>query len=92
LHYIQRLRPEEIKVDKSFVQSADTDKDSRSIVSFTVGLANSMGIEVVAEGVETELQLEVLREMGRDITVQGYLYSKPLGFDELKRRIGRGQL
>lgn len=85
LHYIQRLRPDEIKVDKSFVQTADMDKDSRSIVSFTVGLAHSMGIEVVAEGVETPQQLNVLQALGSDITVQGYLYSKPLTFDAFTR-------
>lgn len=83
LHYIQKLHPHEIKVDKSFVQSSDTDEDSRNIVAFTVGLAHSMGMSIVAEGVETEQQLEVLRGMG-EMTIQGYLYSRPLPFDKFK--------
>lgn len=80
LHYIQRLQPREIKIDRSFVQTAVNDENSRNIISFTVGLAQSMGIDVVAEGVETTEQLEVLRAFDK-VTIQGYLYSKPLPFE-----------
>ena len=79
LHYIQRLHPDELKIDKSFIQSAEHDEDSRNIVAFTVGLARSMGLEVVAEGVENRRQLEILREYD-NITVQGFFYSKPVPF------------
>ena len=80
LHYIQKLRPDELKIDKSFVQTSDTDEDSRNIVSFTVGLAKSMGIEIVAEGVENHHQLDILSGYG-DITIQGFIYSKPVSFE-----------
>jgi diguanylate cyclase (GGDEF)-like protein/PAS domain S-box-containing protein len=84
LHYIQKLHPNEIKIDKSFVQTCDTDEDSRNIIKFTVGLAHSMGMEVVAEGVETTQQLALLRENG-DVTIQGYLYSRPMAFADFSR-------
>jgi len=83
LHYIQKIHPDEIKVDQSFVQLADIDEDSKNIVQFTVGLANSMELDIVAEGVETQAQLDVLKQMG-DMHIQGYLYSKPLTFEQLK--------
>ncbi|MCU7836668.1 MAG: EAL domain-containing protein [gamma proteobacterium symbiont of Taylorina sp.] len=84
LHYIQKIHPDEIKVDQSFVQLSDVDEDSKNIILFTVGLAKSMEIDIVAEGVETQAQLDILKLMG-DMTIQGYLYSKPITFDELKR-------
>ncbi len=88
LHYIQKIHPDEIKVDKSFVDSIETDEDSRNIISFTVGLAQSMNMEVVAEGVESEEQLALLKRYG-EITIQGYLYSKPLPFEEFRARLKR---
>lgn len=81
LQYIQQLRPQEIKIESSFVQGAASDENSRNIISFAVGLAQSMGITVVAEGVETQEQLDMLRAFD-GITIQGYLYSKPLPFPE----------
>jgi diguanylate cyclase (GGDEF)-like protein/PAS domain S-box-containing protein len=84
LHYIQKIHPDEIKVDQSFVQLTDVDEDSRNIIAFTVGLAKSMKMEIVAEGVETQAQLNVLKSIG-DMIIQGYLYSKPVAVEELKK-------
>ena len=77
LNYIQKIHPSEIKVDQSFVRDMLTDQDSRSIITFTVNLANSMDMEVVAEGVETETQRAELEKMGQ-IKMQGYLLAKPM--------------
>ncbi len=88
LHYIQKIHPDEIKVDKSFIDAIETDEDSRNIIAYTIGLARSMGMEVVAEGVETEAQLALLKRHG-EVTIQGYLYSKPLPFEELRERLLR---
>jgi diguanylate cyclase (GGDEF)-like protein len=80
LSYIQKISPAEIKIDQRFVGSMTTENDSRNIVHFTHGLAHSMGIDVVAEGVETEAQLIALQAIG-DIKIQGYLLSRPLAFE-----------
>ena len=77
LSYIQSIRPSEIKIDKEFVSTILTADYSRNIVSFILGLAKSIDIEVVAEGVETTEQLNTLREMG-NMKIQGYLFAKPL--------------
>lgn len=82
LNYIQKIRPAEIKVDQSFVGKMLTDRDSHSIVEFTLGLASSMGMEVVAEGVETEAQRQELQRLG-NIKLQGYLLSRPIPLEQM---------
>jgi diguanylate cyclase (GGDEF)-like protein len=83
LSYLKRLRPNQLKIDRSFVNDAATDNDSRAIVKGVVGLANALGLTVVAEGVETAEQLLFLRESGCH-TLQGYLIAKPLPVDQLE--------
>jgi diguanylate cyclase (GGDEF)-like protein/PAS domain S-box-containing protein len=77
LNYIQKIHPSEIKVDQSFVRDMLTNPDSRSIISFTISLAESMEMEVVAEGVETEMQRAELEKMGK-LKLQGFLLGKPM--------------
>jgi EAL domain-containing protein (putative c-di-GMP-specific phosphodiesterase class I) len=84
LSYMQKISPAEVKIDQRFVGTMIENDNSRSIVVFTHGLAQSMGIDVVAEGVETAEQLAALTEVGEDIKIQGYLLSKPLVFDDFK--------
>jgi diguanylate cyclase (GGDEF)-like protein/PAS domain S-box-containing protein len=84
LSYMQKISPAEVKIDQRFIANMIDNDNSRSIVKFTHGLAQSMGIEVVAEGVETAEQLAALTEVGEDIKIQGYLLSKPLVFDDFK--------
>jgi EAL domain-containing protein (putative c-di-GMP-specific phosphodiesterase class I) len=79
--YIQKIRPSEIKIDQGFVSKMLTDEDSRSIIQFTLGLAQSMGIEVVAEGVETRAQQQALQAMGT-IKLQGFLLSRPVVLEQ----------
>jgi len=76
----------ELKVDKSFVDDITTNSKTQSIVNATVILAKSLGLKVVAEGVETQEQLDLVKEIGCTV-VQGYIYSKPLTFDQLEKYV-----
>ncbi len=73
----------EIKIDKYFVDSVETDERVEAIVHSVVSLARRLGIFAVAEGVETAGQLEKLRELGCDV-VQGYTLARPMRADDLQ--------
>src|SRR5438034_7483103 len=77
LTYLQRLPVEEIKIDRSFVGQLAKDEGSAAIVRATIELAGSLGLEVVAEGVEDEATLQILMQLGCS-TAQGYHISRPL--------------
>lgn len=81
LSYLKRLPADAIKVDKSFVGGLGEDVEDTAIVRMIIELAHTLGMEVVAEGVETEEQAALLKEMGCDFG-QGYLFSKPLPPEE----------
>ena len=66
-----------LKLDMKFVQNYSEADNSRSILSFVIGLAKWMNLYVIAEGVETQEQADMLTEMGCD-QFQGYLYAKPM--------------
>jgi diguanylate cyclase (GGDEF)-like protein/PAS domain S-box-containing protein len=77
LSYLHRFPFDTVKIDRSFVSRMSTDKDCRSIVETIITLANKLGKSIVAEGVETELQREMLLEFSCEYG-QGYLFSKPV--------------
>lgn len=77
LHYLKRLPLDELKIDKSFVRDVLVDENDAAIVSTITTLGNSLGLKVVAEGVETVLQRNFLLENGCQ-SFQGYLFSPPL--------------
>jgi diguanylate cyclase (GGDEF)-like protein len=83
LSYLKRLRPNQLKIDRSFVSDSGNDADSRAIVQGVVGLAKALGLTVVAEGIETQEQLIFLRDSGCHV-VQGYLLGRPLAADALE--------
>ncbi len=85
LSYVQKIKPAEIKVDQSFVSKMLAHKDSYNIVSFTVGLARSLGIAVVAEGVELEEQRAALQALG-EVKIQGYLLGRPMPLEDFIAR------
>jgi diguanylate cyclase (GGDEF)-like protein len=76
LSYLRRLPIDSLKIDRSFVRGLGNEADDDSIVTSVIDLARSLGVSVVAEGVETEEQLAGLRARGCD-TVQGYLFARP---------------
>ncbi|BAL25713.1 EAL domain-containing protein [Azoarcus sp. KH32C] len=81
LGYLSRFPIDQLKIDRSFVTDIVSDPSSAIIATSVIGLAHRMGIEVVAEGVETEPQLGYLRKNRCD-KMQGYLFSKPVTADE----------
>jgi EAL domain-containing protein (putative c-di-GMP-specific phosphodiesterase class I) len=76
LAYLRRLPLDVLKIDRSFVMNADRDESDGEIVKMIIALAQTLKIDVVAEGVETESQAAFLLRCGCT-TAQGYLYSKP---------------
>jgi diguanylate cyclase (GGDEF)-like protein len=84
LSYLSRLPIDSLKIDKSFVQAQSL--ADASIVAAIIAMAHSLGLRVIAEGVETEEQLAYLAEHRCD-EVQGYLFSKPVPADEFRRML-----
>ena len=82
LAYLQELAVDELKLDKSFVMRMTQDPGAAAIVRTTIDLAHSLGLTMVAEGVETEAALAELARLGCDLA-QGYHISKPLPADQL---------
>jgi EAL domain-containing protein (putative c-di-GMP-specific phosphodiesterase class I) len=78
-----------VKVDRSFVSGMSADATDRELVAAVVGMGRALKLCVVAEGIETAEQAEVLREMGCDIG-QGYLFSRPVAGDELEALVSAG--
>jgi EAL domain-containing protein (putative c-di-GMP-specific phosphodiesterase class I) len=78
-----------LKIDGSFVRDLVANRNHRLIVQTTIGLAASLGMKTVAEGVETVEQLELLRDLGCD-AVQGYLVSRPASAPDLAQWLTGG--
>ncbi|GGC05227.1 hypothetical protein GCM10011352_34250 [Marinobacterium zhoushanense] len=84
LAYLKRLPIDYLKIDRSFVADIHQDADDRTIVETVIVMAHAMGLKVVAEGAETEQQVDFLREQGCDL-IQGYYYARPLPLSALDR-------
>ncbi len=81
LSYLQKLPLDYIKIDRSFVDEMDKLEHQKNLVQTIIALANNFKLKVIAEGVENEAQLQLLKAMGCQ-TAQGYYFSKPLSADE----------
>jgi diguanylate cyclase (GGDEF)-like protein/PAS domain S-box-containing protein len=82
LTHIRRYQLQSIKVDRSFVAGITEHPEDRAVVAAMVGMAAALGLQVVAEGVETEAQLAELQRLGCQLA-QGYLFARPLPPDEV---------
>ncbi len=86
LAYLHRLAVDELKIDRSFVLAMPTDASAATIVRATVDLGHALGIEVVAEGVETRELWERLAALGCD-RAQGYFVSRPAAAEDVERQL-----
>jgi diguanylate cyclase (GGDEF)-like protein len=89
LTHLRRLPLTFVKIDQSFVQGLGTDREDERIVAAVVDLAGNLGLRSIAEGVETQDQLDRLREFGCD-QAQGYLFARPLPPDDVPTAIQYG--
>jgi EAL domain-containing protein (putative c-di-GMP-specific phosphodiesterase class I) len=83
LAYLKRLPVDALKIDKTFITNADTDEGDRRIVRSSIQLAHGFGLKVVAEGVETEVVAQMLRDAGCDLA-QGFHFSRPVKASEIE--------
>jgi EAL domain-containing protein (putative c-di-GMP-specific phosphodiesterase class I) len=77
LAYLKRFPVKKIKIDRAFIMDLENSAEDRAIVSSIIALSNSLHLSVVAEGVETESQYDLLLASGCQYA-QGYLFSKPI--------------
>ncbi|NWB30074.1 putative bifunctional diguanylate cyclase/phosphodiesterase [Pseudomonas gingeri] len=90
LMYLKRLPANELKIDRGFVRDLEHDTDDAAIVSAIVALGQALGLRIVAEGVETDMQQDFLTRLGCD-SLQGYLLGHPLPADRFMADISRAE-
>lgn len=88
LNYLKELEFDTLKIDKSFIDHIEEDGKESSILNTIIELVQQLGLELIAEGVETYEQMHYLEKRGCDI-VQGYLFGKPLSSKGLERMLDR---
>ena len=86
LAYLTRLPFDQLKIDQSFVQNLAPDSNDLALCETIVVMAHKLGIKVIAEGIETQDQYDILKQIGCDYG-QGYLFSKPLPVDEFEKLV-----
>jgi EAL domain-containing protein (putative c-di-GMP-specific phosphodiesterase class I) len=88
MSHLRRFAVSRVKIDRSFVKEIPANQDDGAITAAIIAMARSLRIAVVAEGVESDEQLEFLRECGCD-EIQGFLYSAPIAAEEFSRFLER---
>ena len=89
LAYLKRFPIDVLKIDRAFIKDLLNNREDTAIINAILAMAHGLGLTVVAEGVETEEQLRLLRLFGCD-EVQGYVYSRPLPTHKFKSLLARG--
>jgi len=84
LSYLRAFNLDVLKIDRSFVKDAITDTQAQSIVKAIINLAEMLGLQLVCEGIETDLHFELMKELGCH-EAQGFLFSRPLSADDFNR-------
>lgn len=88
LSYLTRLPLNQLKIDQSFVRNIGTSSTDAVIVQTIIGMANNLGMEVIAEGVETQAQCDFIRGAGC-VRYQGYLFGKPVPIEQFEAQLRR---
>jgi diguanylate cyclase (GGDEF)-like protein len=83
LSYLKKFNIYKLKIDQSFIRDINVDPEDKAIVAAIISMAKSLGLQTIAEGVETIGQLDYLHEQGCD-EIQGYYFSKPLSMEEFE--------
>ncbi len=91
LAVLRKLPINELKIDKSFIDNIEYDQSERELVQSIIEIGKNFQMNTVAEGVENEEQLEILKTLGCDI-IQGYYYSKPLKIEQLRQYLQKEDL
>lgn len=89
LSYLTQLPLDQLKIDQSFVRNIGTKSTDAVIVQTIIGMANNLGMEVIAEGVETQAQCEFLKGAGC-LRYQGYLFGKPVPLEQFEASLRQG--
>jgi EAL domain-containing protein (putative c-di-GMP-specific phosphodiesterase class I) len=84
ISYLKHLPADVLKIDRLFIADLETDKRARAIVQSVVALGHELGMEIIAEGVETVDVARILADMGCDVA-QGYYFARPMAPDALRR-------
>ena len=88
LAYLKRLPIDTVKIDQSFVRDLTTDPDDAAIVTAILAMSKSLGVDVIAEGIETEEQLAELKRLGCH-RGQGFLLAMPMNAAAVSLLLGR---
>ncbi|MFZ3087204.1 MAG: EAL domain-containing protein [Methylotenera sp.] len=91
LSYLKRFKIDNLKIDQSFVHDLDRHPEDAAIITAIIGMAKSLGFKTIAEGVETQEQLDFLRDKQCD-QIQGYLFSKPVPEDDFVQLLHKGEI
>lgn len=86
LSYLKNLPIDKLKIDISFIRNITLEPKNQTIVKTIIALAKGLGMEVLAEGVETQEEMEFLRDIGID-TIQGFYFYQPMPEDEIERLV-----
>ncbi|MGO4376005.1 EAL domain-containing protein, partial [Paenibacillus sp. MCAF20] len=85
-HYLKNFPIDRLKIDRSFVRDIQQDPSDAEIVAAIIAMAHNLNIQVIAEGVETEAQMEFLRKHNCD-EMQGYFWSPPVSSDNIEQML-----